>query len=98
MEGHLEALLEMDFCNKPLNFGVEAHIEAPTGDALSSMFLFFFQKSYFAYRRIGLFSKTEFSRGVCHMCGPQVPLHCVPDMWARAHGIAAQVGPHKGRT
>jgi hypothetical protein len=48
-------------------------------------FFFFFQKSYFAYRRIGLFSKTEFSRGVCHMCGPQVPLHCVPDMWARAH-------------
>lgn len=64
---------------------------------LSSMFLFFFQKSYFAYRRIGLFSKTE-CRGVCDMCGPQVPLHCVPDMWARAHDIAAQVGPHKGRT
>jgi hypothetical protein len=34
MEGHLEALLEMDFCTKPPNFGVEAHMEAPTGDAL----------------------------------------------------------------
>jgi hypothetical protein len=34
MEGHLEALLEMDFCIKPPNFGVEAHMEAPTGDAL----------------------------------------------------------------
>jgi hypothetical protein len=34
MEGHLEALLEMDFCTKPPNFGVEARIEAPTGDAL----------------------------------------------------------------
>jgi hypothetical protein len=35
MEGHLEALLEMDFCTKPPNFGVEAHMEAPTGDALN---------------------------------------------------------------
>jgi hypothetical protein len=35
MEGHLEALLEMDFCTKPPNFGVEAHMEAPAGDALS---------------------------------------------------------------
>jgi hypothetical protein len=35
MEGHLEALLEMDFCTKPLNFGVEAHMEAPAGDALT---------------------------------------------------------------
>jgi hypothetical protein len=35
MEGHLEALLEMDFCTKPPNFGVEAHMEAPTGDALT---------------------------------------------------------------
>jgi hypothetical protein len=34
MEGHLEALLEMDFCTKPPNFGVEAHMEAPAGDAL----------------------------------------------------------------
>jgi hypothetical protein len=24
----------MDFCTKPPNFGVEAHMEAPTGDAL----------------------------------------------------------------
>jgi hypothetical protein len=29
MEDHLEALLEMDFCTKPPNFGVEAHMEAP---------------------------------------------------------------------
>jgi hypothetical protein len=29
MKGHLEALLEMDFCTKPPNFGVEAHMEAP---------------------------------------------------------------------
>jgi hypothetical protein len=35
MEGHLEALLEMDFCTKPPNFGVEAHMEALTGDALN---------------------------------------------------------------
>jgi hypothetical protein len=35
MEGHLEAVLEMDFCTKPPNFGVEAHMEAPTGDALT---------------------------------------------------------------
>jgi hypothetical protein len=35
MEGHFEALLEMVFCTKPPNFGVEAHMEAPTGDALS---------------------------------------------------------------
>jgi hypothetical protein len=35
MEGHLEALLEMDFCTKPPNFGAEAHMEAPAGDALS---------------------------------------------------------------
>jgi hypothetical protein len=34
MEGHLEALLEMDFCTKSPNFGVEAHMEASTGDAL----------------------------------------------------------------
>jgi hypothetical protein len=24
----------MDFCTKPPNFGVEAHMEAPAGDAL----------------------------------------------------------------
>jgi hypothetical protein len=35
MEACLEALLEMDFCSKPPNFGVEAHMEAPAGDALS---------------------------------------------------------------
>jgi hypothetical protein len=29
MEGHLEALLEMDFYTKPPNFGVEAHMEPP---------------------------------------------------------------------
>jgi hypothetical protein len=29
MEACLEALLEMDFCTKPPNFGVEAHMEAP---------------------------------------------------------------------
>jgi hypothetical protein len=34
MKGHLEALLEMDFCTKPPNFGVEARLEAPAGDAL----------------------------------------------------------------
>jgi hypothetical protein len=38
MEGHLEAVLEMDFCTKPPNFGVEAHMEAPTGDALKPNF------------------------------------------------------------
>jgi hypothetical protein len=35
MKGHLEALLEMDFCTKPPKFGVEAHMEAPAGDALT---------------------------------------------------------------
>jgi hypothetical protein len=34
MEACLEALLEMDFCTKPPNFGVEAHMEAPAGVAL----------------------------------------------------------------
>jgi hypothetical protein len=34
MESCLEALLEMDFCTKPPNFGVKAHMEAPAGDAL----------------------------------------------------------------
>jgi hypothetical protein len=34
MESSLEALLEMDFCTKPPNFGVEAHMDAPAGDAL----------------------------------------------------------------
>jgi hypothetical protein len=37
MEGHLEALLEMDFYTKPPNFGVEAHMEAPAGDALTAL-------------------------------------------------------------
>jgi hypothetical protein len=36
MEACLEALLEMDFCTKPPNFGVEAHMEAPAGDALTN--------------------------------------------------------------
>jgi hypothetical protein len=35
MEACLEVLLEIDFCIKPLNFGVEAHMEAPAGDALT---------------------------------------------------------------
>jgi hypothetical protein len=30
----LEALLELCFCIKPLNFRVEAHMEAPVGVAL----------------------------------------------------------------
>jgi hypothetical protein len=34
MEACLEALLEMDFCTKPPNFGVEGHMEAPAGDVL----------------------------------------------------------------
>jgi hypothetical protein len=36
MEACLETLLEMDFCTKPLNFEVEAHMEAPAGDAPST--------------------------------------------------------------
>jgi hypothetical protein len=36
MEACLESLLEMDFCTKPPNFGVEAHMEAPAGDALTA--------------------------------------------------------------
>jgi hypothetical protein len=27
----------VDFCSQPLNFGVEAHIEAPTGVALRGL-------------------------------------------------------------
>jgi hypothetical protein len=36
MEVCLEALLEMYFYTKRSNFGVEAHMEAPAGDALRS--------------------------------------------------------------
>jgi hypothetical protein len=35
MEACLEALLEMNFCTKPPNFGVKAHIEAPAGYVLT---------------------------------------------------------------
>jgi hypothetical protein len=35
IEACLEALLEMDFYTKPPNFGVEAHMKAPAGDALT---------------------------------------------------------------
>jgi hypothetical protein len=31
MEGHLEVLLELCFFTKPLKFGLEAHMKAPTG-------------------------------------------------------------------
>jgi hypothetical protein len=34
MKAYLEALLELGFCTKPPNFGVEARMEAPTGVAL----------------------------------------------------------------
>jgi hypothetical protein len=36
VEAYLEVLLELNFCTKPLNFGVEAHMEAPAGDALTA--------------------------------------------------------------
>jgi hypothetical protein len=36
MEACLEALLEMNFYTKPPNFRVEAHMEAPTEDALTN--------------------------------------------------------------
>jgi hypothetical protein len=36
MEVHLEALLELDFCIKPPNFGVEAHMESLVGVALKT--------------------------------------------------------------
>jgi hypothetical protein len=45
MEACLEALLEMDFCTKPPNFGVDAHMEAPAGDALS-LFIFVSKSVY----------------------------------------------------
>jgi hypothetical protein len=45
MKACLEALLEMDFCTKPPNFGVEAHMEAPAGDALS-LFIFVSKSVY----------------------------------------------------
>jgi hypothetical protein len=38
MEVHLEALLELIFCTQPPNFEVEAHIEAPTGVALTHVY------------------------------------------------------------
>jgi hypothetical protein len=34
MEVCLEVMLELDFCTKPPNFGVEAHMGASTGVAL----------------------------------------------------------------
>jgi hypothetical protein len=41
MEACLEALLEMDFCTKPPNFGVEAHMEPPAGDVLRDTNFFY---------------------------------------------------------
>jgi hypothetical protein len=41
MEVHLEALLELIFCTQPPNFGVEARMEAPAGDALIVAPVFF---------------------------------------------------------
>jgi hypothetical protein len=35
MKACLEDLLEMDFCTKSPNFGVETHMQAPAGDALT---------------------------------------------------------------
>jgi hypothetical protein len=43
MEACLEALLEMDFCSKPPIFGVEVHMKAPAGDALSPTLSVFFE-------------------------------------------------------
>jgi hypothetical protein len=37
METYLEVLLELVFCTKPPNFGVEAYMEVPTGVALKSV-------------------------------------------------------------
>jgi hypothetical protein len=34
MKAHIEVPLELVFCPKPPNFGVETHIEAPTGVAI----------------------------------------------------------------
>jgi hypothetical protein len=34
----LETLLELGFCTKPPNFGVETHMELPTGVALRMPF------------------------------------------------------------
>jgi hypothetical protein len=55
IEAYLEVLLEMNFCTNPPNFGVEAHMEAPAGDALriclcvenATMFLTFFLNKLF---------------------------------------------------
>jgi hypothetical protein len=35
MKAHIEVPLELVFCPKPPNFGVEAHIEVPTGVSLT---------------------------------------------------------------
>jgi hypothetical protein len=37
MQAHLEVLLELIFCIKFPNFGVEAHLESPTGVALTTV-------------------------------------------------------------
>jgi hypothetical protein len=39
MEVRLETQLELYFCTKSLNFGVEAHMKALAGDALMMMHL-----------------------------------------------------------
>jgi hypothetical protein len=55
MEGHLEVLLELCFFTKPLKFGVEAHMEAPTGVALINIIggsSFLDQLLYLQYRCI----------------------------------------------
>jgi hypothetical protein len=39
MQVRLETLLELYFCTKSLNFGVEAHMKALAGDALMMMHL-----------------------------------------------------------
>jgi hypothetical protein len=64
MEDHLEVLLELDFCTKPPNFGVEAHMEASTGVALR----IWFSSSSFFHRPKGSFYSTLQCQGHTKHC------------------------------
>jgi hypothetical protein len=74
MEACLEALLEMIFCTKPPNFGVEAHMEAPAGDALREV------RDHYSF---SLQLLHERSCKIGHLgCGLMVVKQCV---WLCAH-------------
>jgi hypothetical protein len=63
----LEVLLELGFCTKPSNFGVEAHMEASTGVALTSTILARAVPSYVMQPRIN--SRRNFPKVLCSCDG-----------------------------